>query len=104
MEYRIKRTKQKQKMRRISSHQKTKKRRPPVGVCPCSRGWMLHMINIAVTRAPIIIYLILTIIKECQRYLAFKKELVKIWLKSIKKCKVRLAVNDLAARGLSGQK
>ena len=63
----LKKTKQKQKMRRISSHQKTKKRRPPVGVCPCSRGWMLHMLNIAVTRAPIMIYIILTIFKECQK-------------------------------------
>lgn len=48
----LKKTKQKQKMRRISSHQK-QKRRPPVGVCPCSRGWMLQVISIAVTRAPI---------------------------------------------------
>ena len=60
----LKKTKQKQKMRRISSHQK-QKRRPPVGVCPCSRGWMLRMISIAVTRAPIISHLILTIFKEC---------------------------------------
>ena len=49
---RISRYKINKEMSKISIHQK----RPPLGVCPRLRGWILQTISSAVTRAPITNY------------------------------------------------